>query len=105
MSAIRLGLLVLVALGGLAVVLTRDPLRQALVLGVYGLLLALLFFSFGAPDVSLSQLVVSSVALPMMIVLALAKVRQHERASEESKGTSGESKSASDGPRRRQPRR
>ena len=43
MEALRAVLLVLLALGGLAVVLTREPLRQALVLGVYGLLLALLF--------------------------------------------------------------
>jgi energy-converting hydrogenase B subunit D len=80
MSAVRVGVLALVAAGGLAVVLTREPLRQAIVVGVYGLLLALLFFTFGAPDVSLSQIVVSSVALPMMILLALAKVRSHERA-------------------------
>lgn len=68
-------LLVLVALGGLGVVLTRDPLRQAVVVGFYGLLLALLFFVFQAPDVALSALVVGTVALPLMILLALAKVR------------------------------
>lgn len=83
MSAIRFALLILVASGGLAVVLTREPLRQAMVVGVYGLLLALLFFSFGAPDVALSQIVVSTVALPMMILLALAKVRRHERRAKD----------------------
>lgn len=83
MSAIRFALLILVASGGLAVVLTREPLRQAMVVGVYGLLLALLFFSFGAPDVALSQIVVSTVALPMMILLALAKVGRHERRAKE----------------------
>ena len=35
--------LILVALGGTAVVLTRDPVRQAIVLSFYGLLLTLLF--------------------------------------------------------------
>jgi energy-converting hydrogenase B subunit D len=81
-TAIRFGLLVLVASGGSAVVLTREPLRQAMVLGVYGLVLALLFFTLGAPDVALSQIVVSTVALPMMILLTLAKVGRHERDSE-----------------------
>jgi uncharacterized MnhB-related membrane protein len=83
MSAIRDVLLALVATGGLAVVLTREPLRQAIVVGVYGLVLALLFFAFGAPDVALSQIVISTVALPIMILLALAKVRSHEETGEE----------------------
>ncbi len=72
------GLLILVALGGLGVVLTRDPLRQSVVVSLYGLLLALLFFTLQAPDVALSELVVGSVALPLMILLALAKVRSHQ---------------------------
>ena len=69
-------LLVLVAVGGTAVVLTRDPLRQAIVLGIFGVLLGVLFFAFQAPDVALSQIVVGSVALPAMIVLTLAKLAQ-----------------------------
>jgi energy-converting hydrogenase B subunit D len=69
-------LLVLVAVGGTAVVLTRDPLRQALVAGVFGVLLGVLFFAFQAPDVALSQIVVGSMALPAMIVLTLAKLAQ-----------------------------
>jgi energy-converting hydrogenase B subunit D len=83
MSAIRVGVLLLVAAGGLAVVLTREPLHQALVVGAYGLLIALLFFLFQAPDVALSQIVVSTVALPLMILLTLAKVHQHEQESDE----------------------
>jgi energy-converting hydrogenase B subunit D len=69
-------LLVLVAVGGSAVVLTRDPLRQAIVVGIFGVLLGVLFFAFQAPDVALSQIVVGSVALPAMIVLTLAKLAQ-----------------------------
>jgi energy-converting hydrogenase B subunit D len=89
MEALRVVLLVLLALGGLAVVLTREPLKQALVLGVYGLLLALLFFVLQAPDVALSQIVVSTVGLPVMILLALAKVHANEqqaRANKQRKG-------------------
>jgi uncharacterized MnhB-related membrane protein len=79
MSELQAGLLLLLAAGGLCVVLTRDPLRQALMVGIYGLLLALLFFVLQAPDVALSQLVVSSVAVPLMILLTLAKVRGNEQ--------------------------
>ncbi len=68
-------ILVFVAVGGAAVVFTRDPLRQAIVVSFFGGLLALMFFLFQAPDVALSQIVVGAVAEPLMIVLALAKVR------------------------------
>jgi energy-converting hydrogenase B subunit D len=59
-------------------VLARDPLRQAMVASIYGLVLGILFFLFQAPDVALSQTVVGAVALPMMILLALAKIRGGE---------------------------
>jgi uncharacterized MnhB-related membrane protein len=68
----------LVALGGLAVVSARDPLRQALVVGVYGLTLVVLFVVLQAPDVALSELVVSTVALPFILLAALAKMRDRE---------------------------
>jgi energy-converting hydrogenase B subunit D len=61
------------------VVLARDPLRQAMVASIYGLVLGILFLVFQAPDVALSQTVVGAVALPMMILLALAKVRGGKR--------------------------
>lgn len=67
--------LLLLALGGTAVVLTRDPLPQAIMTSFYGLLLGILFLLLQAPDVALSQIVVGAVALPLMILLALAKVR------------------------------
>jgi energy-converting hydrogenase B subunit D len=68
----------LVAVCSTCVVLARDPLRQAMVTSIYGLVLGILFFLFQAPDVALSQTVVGAVALPMMILLALAKVRGGE---------------------------
>jgi len=70
--------LFLVAVCGTCVVLARDPLRQALMASLYGLVLGLLFFVFQAPDVALSQTVVGAVALPLMILLALARVRWEE---------------------------
>ena len=49
-----------------------------MVASIYGLVLGILFFVFQAPDVALSQTVVGAVALPMMILLALAKTRGGE---------------------------
>jgi uncharacterized MnhB-related membrane protein len=83
MTVLQGALLVLVAVGGTAVVLVRDPLRQAIVAGVFGLLLALLFFAFQAPDVALSQIVVGTVALPLMIVLTLAKLARLRQGPDE----------------------
>jgi energy-converting hydrogenase B subunit D len=65
----------LVGLGGLAVVVARDPLRQAIVFGLYGFSLGVLFVIFQAPDVALSALVVSAVAFPFILLTALAKMR------------------------------
>lgn len=78
MTAVQVAALVAVAFGGAAVVLARDPARQALVTSVYGLALAILFLAFQAPDVALSQLVVGAVALPAMIIYALRKIIRRE---------------------------
>jgi energy-converting hydrogenase B subunit D len=80
MTALQIIALVLVAAGGAAVVMTGDPLRQAMVLGVYGISLTLLFFTFQAPDVALSEIVVSGIGLPLIILAALRKIRQQEKA-------------------------
>jgi uncharacterized MnhB-related membrane protein len=71
--------LVLVAVAGTATVLTPEPLRQAFVLGIYGFTLTFLFFVFQAPDVALSEIVVSGVGLPVIILAALRKIRSQER--------------------------
>jgi energy-converting hydrogenase B subunit D len=73
--AIEVTVFLLVAAAGTAVVLTRDPLNQAIVASFYGLVLGIMFFVYQAPDVALSQITVGAVALPLMILLALAKVR------------------------------
>ncbi len=76
MTALRVALLAWVALAAPAVVRTREPAAQAVAVSAYGLLLAALFFAHQAPDVALSQLVVGAVALPLMVLLALAKIRK-----------------------------
>ena len=67
--------LVLVAAVGTVVVVLRDPLRQAIAVSLFGILLGIFFFSVQAIDVALSEIVVGAVALPLMILLALAKIR------------------------------
>jgi energy-converting hydrogenase B subunit D len=71
--------LLAVAASGTAVVATRDPTRQVIATGFFGLLLGILFFVFQAPDVALSQIVVGGVALPVMVLLTLAKLRAQIR--------------------------
>ena len=78
-SAVQLTALALTAAGGTAVVLTRRPMRQVVVLSFFGLQLSVLFLTFEAPDVSLSAITVSAVALPLMILLALARIRRQTR--------------------------
>jgi uncharacterized MnhB-related membrane protein len=78
MDALQVTILVLVAAGAAGVVLIRDPVRQVVALSVYGVLLAVLFLAFQAPDVTLSELTVGSVALPLLLLLTLAKVRRRE---------------------------
>jgi uncharacterized MnhB-related membrane protein len=79
MDALQVTLLVLVAAGATAVVVIREPVRQVIALSGYGVLLAVLFLAFQAPDVTLSELTVGSVVLPMLLLLTLAKVRRREK--------------------------
>jgi uncharacterized MnhB-related membrane protein len=83
MTVLQVVALALVAVSGTLVVFARDPLRQAMVVGIFGLTLGVLFLVFQAPDVALSQIVVGSVALPALILLTLAKLRELEREQEE----------------------
>jgi energy-converting hydrogenase B subunit D len=78
MDILQVAALVLVAGGATLVVRTRDRVRLVLVLSVYGMLLAILFFAFQAPDVALSELTVGAIALPLILLLAIAKVRKPE---------------------------
>jgi energy-converting hydrogenase B subunit D len=73
----------MVAATATLVVLARSPLRQAMIASIYGLVLGVLFFVFQAPDVALSQTVVGAVALPLMILLAMAKVQEEKQEQDE----------------------
>ena len=75
MLVMEIFVLLFVGATGTAVVLTRDPRSQVIGISFYGVLLGLMFFIFQAPDVALSQIAVGAVALPLMVMLALAKIR------------------------------
>lgn len=77
MSALQAVALAVVAFTGTLVVAVRDPARQLVVAGFFGLALAGLFLVYGAPDVALSQIVVAGVGVPVMVLLALARLH-HE---------------------------
>jgi energy-converting hydrogenase B subunit D len=83
-TVLQIAALAAVAIAGGAVIAAPEPLRQTLVLGIYGVSLTMLFFVFQAPDVALSEIVVSTVGLPVMVLLALRKIRQQEDEQEQS---------------------
>jgi energy-converting hydrogenase B subunit D len=75
-TVLQIVALAAVAIGAGAVVVAPDPMRALLVLGIYGMALTMLFFVFQDPDVALSEIAVSTVGLPFMVLLALRKIGQ-----------------------------
>jgi energy-converting hydrogenase B subunit D len=67
----------MVAAAGTAVVLTKDPRRQAITLSALGLAVTMLFLVLQAPDVALSQLVIGAAVVPLMVMLTLREISQH----------------------------
>ena len=74
--------LLLVAACATAAVATRDPMRQALVLSLLGIVLAALFTVDQAPDVGLSQLAVGSALTPLLLMLTVRKVKRRAQGKE-----------------------
>ena len=77
--------LLLLAIAAPAVILAREPKSQVVTLSFYGLLCGLMFFVFQAPDVALSQITIGAVMLPLLVLLALTKMRRHN-LSQQQKG-------------------
>lgn len=75
MSVLLVFLLLLAALAGTGVVLSRDPRLQVFALAANGTVLTLLFFALQAPDVALSELAVGTAATPLLFLVTLAAVR------------------------------
>jgi uncharacterized MnhB-related membrane protein len=68
-----------VAIFGTAVVFVRDPLRQLVALGPFGVSLVILIAVLQAPDVVLSAIVVGVFAYPVMLAITLSKLRSTKR--------------------------
>lgn len=64
---------------GVLVVFTRDLTRQSIANGIFALSLVLLFVVLQAPDVALSELVVGSVAFPLVLLATIARTREQQR--------------------------
>lgn len=80
------GMLLLLAIAGACVVRTQDVTRQVLALGFYGVVMALVFFFYQAPDVALSQVTVGAVALPLMVMLAISRMKFRDENRRGAKG-------------------
>ena len=78
MNALVLIALLLVAAGGTAVVLTRDPVHQAVVASFFGLCLAMLCLVLDAPGVAMAIIVVGVAAIPLMVLTTVANARGGE---------------------------
>lgn len=70
--------LLLVVFTATAVVVIRNTTYQAIILSLYGFILATLFLIFHSPDVAMAQGVVNGIIIPLVILFSLAKVRDRE---------------------------
>jgi energy-converting hydrogenase B subunit D len=77
-APLQVAILALSGLGATAVALCRNPLRQIVLSGLYGLLLVVLFVVLQAPDVALSMLVVTTVAYPLIVLVAISRTRREK---------------------------
>ncbi|HYY65043.1 MAG TPA: hydrogenase subunit MbhD domain-containing protein [Gaiellaceae bacterium] len=75
MVPLQATIMILVALGALAVALTTDLVRLVIVSSAYTLLLVVLFVILQAPDVALSMLVVGTVGYPIVLLVAIRRDR------------------------------
>ena len=87
-------LLLLTAAAGGAVALTREPRRQVLLAGIYGLILTLLLMVLQAPDVALAELAVGVLAVPLMLFAAL--ISTSKPAPDASRSSDGDPTGAPD---------
>ena len=78
MTSVQLLALAAAAVTGTLVALTRQVLHQTILFGAYGLVLALVFFVFHAPDAALAQAIASGAVLPLLVLVALAKISEEE---------------------------
>ena len=79
MTPLIAGLLLLTAATGTGVALSRVPGRQVFAMAANGLALAMLFMALQAPDVAFSEIVVATVATPLLFLVVLTSMRMDRR--------------------------
>lgn len=72
-------LLLLTAMSGAGVVLSRTPRRQVMAMAANGLVLSLLFMALQAPDVAFAEIAVGTVALPLLFLVVMASVKMDRK--------------------------
>ena len=72
-------LLLLTAMAGAGVALSRTPRRQVMAMAANGLVLSLLFMALQAPDVAFAEIAVGSVALPLLFLAVMSSVRMDRK--------------------------
>lgn len=75
-DAVVVAALAAVVVMATAVVLTNDPVHQAIVLSAYGITLGVFFLVLQAPDVAMSQIAVGTVIVPLVVILAIHAIRR-----------------------------
>lgn len=74
-GVLQVVVLTMVGILGVATVSVRDPLRQVVVNSLFGLSLVLAFAVLMAPDVAISEIVVSAIAVPMVLLPVIYRTR------------------------------
>jgi uncharacterized MnhB-related membrane protein len=82
---LQIAALLITTAAAVAVVLMRDLVKQAAALGFYGTAVMVLFVVYQMPDVALSQLAVGAVPPPLLILLAMARMRRIDEKRREEK--------------------
>lgn len=89
MTLLQICAVAVVCISGTSVAVVPSPLRQTLLVSVYGFALTALFFAFQAPDVALSELVIGGVALPVIILAALRRLADQDREADDASDGGG----------------
>lgn len=72
-SVVQAVALTLVGVLAVGTVLVRDPLRQVVVFGMFGLALVMAFAALMAPDVAIAEVAVSAIGVPMVLLPVIYK--------------------------------
>ena len=75
---IEIVLMVICILSEILALIRRDLLKSAILVGISGASLAVLFHILMAPDVALTQAIVGAAIVPVFIALAIQKTQRED---------------------------